>query len=356
MKYALIGCGRISINHIKAAHSNQLTIVGLCDLKHANIASMLAKCDWETSSYPQFSDFKKMIGEVNPDIVAIATESGSHAAIAIYCLSKGINVIVEKPMAMSIADARLMIETAKNHNAILSVCHQNRFNHAVMATKKAMIEGRFGKISHAAMCVRWNRDINYYSQAKWRGTWENDGGALMNQCIHGIDLLLYLIGSPVQIVYGQTRKQFHHYLETEDTGMGIISFANGAIGTIEGSVNVFPKNFEETLHLFGEQGTVKIGGTSTNSIDIWRFSDQRSEDSACSSIREETSNVYGNGHKLLYNDTIDAIKNKRPPLVSGEEGLKALEIVLSIYKSELTDNAVKLPLTDFSTLDMKEHF
>lgn len=356
MKYALIGCGRISINHIKAAHGNSLEIVGLCDLIHGNVVSMLAKCDWDTGAYKIFVDYKKMIEETHPDIVAIATESGKHAAIALYCLSKGINVIVEKPMAMSIADAQLMIDSAKKHKALISVCHQNRFNHAVVATKKSVQEGRFGKISHAAICVRWNRGKEYYSQASWRGTWENDGGALMNQCIHGIDLLLYLVGSPAEMVYGQTRRQFHNYLETEDVGIGLVAFSNGTIGTIEGSVNVFPKNLEETLHIFGEQGTVKIGGTSTNSIEIWRFSDHRDEDAAIRNINEETSNVYGNGHKLLYADFIDAIINKRPPLVSGEEGMKALEIVLSIYRSELENKPVNLPLHGFGSQNMKAHF
>ena len=356
MKYALIGCGRISINHLIAAHNNTLEVVGLCDIQRQHIDTLIKKCNFDVSSFPVFDDYNEMIVETKPDVVAIATESGKHAKIAIDCLKRGINVIVEKPMAMSIDDAQKMIDEAKKHGVKICVCHQNRFNNAVIATKRALNEGRFGKLSHASICVRWNRSKDYYDQAKWRGTWKEDGGTLMNQCIHGIDLLLYLVGSPVKTVYGQTRQQFHNYLEAEDIGMAVLSFENGVIGTIEGTVNVYPKNLEETLFVFGEKGTVKIGGTSTNTIDIWEFLDTKPYDNDYIGLVERTSNVYGNGHTALYADMIDAIKHNRDPLVSGTEGKNALEIVLSIYKSELTKSSVNLPLSNFSSIDMKGHF
>lgn len=356
MKYALIGCGRISVNHMISALNNKLDIVGFCDLKNENIDIAINKTGCNLSNIKRYSDYKKMIDVEKPDIVAIATESGKHAEIALYCIKKHIHVIVEKPMAMSIEDADRMIEEAKKNSVKICVCHQNRFNSAVVALKKALVEGRFGKISHASMCVRWNRGKDYYEQASWRGTWEQDGGSLMNQCIHGIDLLLYLLDDEVITVYGQTRQHFHKYLQAEDIGMAVLSFSNGSIATIEGTVNVFPKNLEETFHIFGEKGTVKIGGTSANNIDIWEFKDEQPEDKSLKNLVEVTSNVYGNGHSRLYKNMIDAINNDCEPLVSGIEGRRALEIVLSIYKSELNNCVVNLPLKNFGTLDMKGHF
>ena len=169
-------------------------------------------------------------------------------------------------------------------------------------------------------------------------------------------MLLYLVGSEASSVYGQTRQVFHNYLEAEDVGVSVVSFKNGSVATIEGTVNIFPKNLEETLYLFGEKGTVKIGGTSTNTIDVWNFSDEKDYDKQCFNLVEQTSNVYGNGHAKLYKNMIEAIINDKNPLVSGEEGKKALEIVLSIYKSQLSGERVELPLTNFSTLDMKGYF
>lgn len=174
----------------------------------------------------------------------------------------------------------------------------------------------------------------------------------MNQCIHGIDLLRWMMGDEVTEVYGATRQRFHDYLEAEDVGVAVLKFANGAVGTIEGTVNVFPKNLEETLYIFGENGTVKIGGTSTNNIDVWQFADAGEADCAKAGLREATSNVYGNGHTSLYADMIDAIQNGRKPYVDAVAGRNALEIVLAIYKSQKTGMPVKLPLDDFAGMDM----
>lgn len=200
------------------------------------------------------------------DLVGIATESGIHAEIALYCIEHNINVIIEKPMAMSIEDADKIIKLSEEKGVKVSACHQNRFNIAVQEMRKALEAGRFGKLSHGSIHVRWNRNENYYTQAPWRGTWSQDGGALMNQCIHGIDLLRWMLGNEIDEVYGVTKQQFHDYLEAEDIGMAVVKFKNGAVATIEGTTNVYPKNLEETLYLFGENGTVKLGGKSTNNI------------------------------------------------------------------------------------------
>lgn len=278
MKYALIGCGRIAVNHIKALRNNGLELVALCDLSLKHIELLLEKTNYETD-VPRYTDYKKMIDE-HPEleVVAIATDSGVHAEIALYCIDHKINVIVEKPMAMSMQDATEMIKRSEEREVKLAVCHQNRFNVAVQEMRKAVEGERFGKLSHGSINVRWNRNKAYYEQAPWRGKWASDGGSLMNQCIHGIDLLRWMMGDEVEEVYGVTRQQFHDYLECEDIGMAVLKFKNGAIGTIEGTVNVYPKNLEETLYLFGETGTAKLGGTSCNNIDVWDFADSTDED------------------------------------------------------------------------------
>jgi predicted dehydrogenase len=356
MKYAIIGCGRIATNHISAVLNNGLDLVAACDIKPEQIENLLAKHLNNDSSIKRYSDYKKMIDENELELVGIATESGIHAEIALYCIDHGINVIIEKPMAMNIADANEIINRSNEKGVKVSACHQNRFNVAIQEMRKALKNGRFGKLSHGSIHVRWNRNEGYYTQAPWRGTWAQDGGALMNQCIHGIDLLRWMMGDEIEEIYGVTRQQFHDYLEAEDLGMAVLKFKNGAIATIEGTTNVYPQNLEETLYLFGEKGTVKIGGKSTNNIDVWDFADETEEDKAKKGMQEATSNVYGNGHTSLYADVIDAIKNDRAPYVDAYAGKNALEVVLSIYKSQKEGRPVKLPLEDFASTDMAGEF
>ncbi len=238
----------------------------------------------------------------------------------------------------------------------MAACHQNRFNVAVQELRKALDEGRFGRLSHGSIHVRWNRGEEYYTQAPWRGTWAQDGGALMNQCIHGIDLLRWMFGDEVEEVYGQTRQQFHNYLEAEDVGMAVVRFKNGTIATIEGTTNVYPQNLEETLYVFGENGTVKLGGKSTNNIDVWSFADEREVDEKNKGLREATSNVYGNGHTSLFADMIEAIQKDKRPYVDAEAGRNALELVLAIYKSQKEGRSVSLPLEKFSSKEMAGEF
>ena len=209
MKYALIGCGRISTNHMKAAVNNHLEIVGVCDILPEKMEEILEKHELkEDASIHRYTDYKELLEKEMPDLVSIATESGNHAEIALYCIDKGVHVIIEKPMAMSIDDANKIIELSEKKNVKVSACHQNRFNIAVQELRRAIESGRFGKISHGSIHVRWNRNHGYYDQASWRGTWAQDGGALMNQCIHGIDLLRWMMGDEVEEVYGATRQQF----------------------------------------------------------------------------------------------------------------------------------------------------
>lgn len=358
MKYALIGCGRIATNHVKAVINNNLEFVAACDVVLDNIEILLSKHSMQNNSnIKRYSDYKKMIDE-NRDLnlVAIATSSGAHAEIALYCIEHGINVIIEKPIAMSMDDAEKIVRMSVEKGVKVSACHQNRFNIAVQKMRNAVEKNRFGKLSHGSIHVRWNRNKEYYDQAPWRGTWAEDGGCLMNQCIHGIDLLRWMMGDEVVSVYGVIRQQRHNYLETEDIGMAVVTFANGAIATIEGTTNVYPQNLEETLYLFGEKGTVKLGGKSTNNIDVWDFADETEEDIDNKGLEEATSNVYGNGHTSLYADMIDAIINNRTPYVDAVAGKNALEMILAIYKSMATGEVVKLPLDKFASKDMKGVF
>ncbi len=357
MKYALIGCGRIATNHIKAVLNNGLTLAAVCDVDPTHMESLLAKHDLQKdASIRRYTDYQNMLEEVKPELVGIATESGIHAEIALNCIDHGVHCIIEKPIAMSMADADEIIRRAEEKKVKVAACHQNRFNLAVQETRKALEAGRFGRLSHGSIHVRWNRNEDYYAQAPWRGKWALDGGALMNQCIHGIDLLRWMFGDEVEEVYGATRQQFHRYLEAEDVGMAVVKFKNGAIATIEGTTNVYPRNLEETLYLFGEKGTVKIGGKSTNNIDVWDFSDEVGEDDSNKHLQEATSNVYGNGHTSLYADMIKAVREDRKPYVDAVAGRNALELVLAIYKSQKEGMPVKLPLKVFQSVDMAGEF
>ncbi len=357
MKYALIGCGRIATNHIKAVENNHLKLAAVCDTDPEHMEILLAKHGLERdSSIVRYTDYQKLIEEVQPDLVGIATESGVHAKIALFCIEHGVHCIIEKPIAMNMEDADEIVRRSREKHVKVSACHQNRFNLAVQETRKALEEGRFGKLSHGSIHVRWNRNKEYYEQADWRGKWATDGGALMNQCIHGIDLLRWMFGDEVEEVYGVTRQQLHDYLEAEDLGLAIIKFKNGAVATVEGTTNVYPQNLEETLYIFGENGTVKLGGKSTNNIDVWEFADKQESDLSNQHLQEITSNVYGNGHSSLYADMIQAIEKDREPYVDAMAGRNALEMVLAIYKSQKEGVAVSLPLKEFKSTDMAGEF
>ena len=265
-------------------------------------------------------------------------------------------IVEDKVVEYDYLDAEEVIRRSTEKGVKVSVCHQNRFNVAIQEMRHALEAGRFGRISHGSINVRWNRGREYYDQAPWRGKWASDGGCLFNQCIHGIDLLRWMMGDEVDEVYGVTKQQFHDYLECEDIGTAIVKFKNGAIGTIEGTVNVYPQNLEETLYLFGENGTVKIGGKSTNNIDVWNFKDESEEDQKNKGLEEQTSNVYGNGHTSLYADVIDAIKKDRKPYVDAVAGRNAVEMILAIYQSAATGQPVKLPLMNVASTDFTGRF
>lgn len=351
MRYALIGCGRVAPSHIKAARLNSIDVVAICDIDYEKAKSFAVEQMLENVNI--YADYKEMLSKETVDFVSIATISGTHAEIAVYCAEQGVNFLVEKPMAMSIAEANAVLEAAEKSGVTAGVCHQNRFNIAVQELKRAIDNDRFGKLSHGSIHVRWCRDESYYNQDDWRGKWATDGGALMNQCIHGIDLLRWVFGGEIESVYGSVRNQYHPYIEAEDIGVAVVNFKNGSVATVEGTVNTLD-NLEETLCVFGENGMVRLGGMSASTIDVWQFKDEESADADRRFIEEKAPNVYGNGHTSLFLDFAQAVKENRQPYVNLKAGKEAVELVLSIYKSQKTGEKVIFPLTDFGTVDMVE--
>lgn len=356
MKYILIGCGRIAHCHIDAAKANGLDIVALCDIDISKAQE--AKIKFELpDSVKCYSDYKEALKIEKPELAAIATESGKHAAIAIDCINSLCNVIIEKPIALSLSDADEIIRLSQEKHVKVAANHQNRFNKSIQRIRDALNAGRFGKMYYGAASIRWKRDENYYKSASWRGTWELDGGVLMNQSIHTIDLLRWMMGDEIVEVSGMTAR-LKQSIEAEDLGLATIKFANGGYGVIDATTNVFGGDTEGSLTLFGEKGRVKAGGTATNRIDDWMFEDESElSEEERSQFNETPPNVYGFGHTSLYTDMIEAIKNDTVPYADAYAGRRALELILAIYKSSAEGKPVKLPLdSSVSTMDFKGMF
>jgi len=351
LKFALIGCGRISSNHIKALLENfeEAELTSVCDIlrdkakEKADEYLEKTKNKNLTLKKPTvYKNYQEMLKKENLDVCAICTESGYHTKISLDCLNSKKHVIVEKPMAMSIIDADKMIQTAQKNKLKLAVCYQNRFNPPIQKLKQAIDEKRFGRIFAGTARILWSRNQAYYNQAKWRGTWKLDGGCLMNQCIHNIDLLQWMMDSEIDSVYGHTENYLHPYIQAEDYGSIIIKFKNGSIGNIEGTVCIYPKNLEETLTILGENGTAVIGGLALNKIIVWKFKDNlETLEQVQKEYYSEIKNVYGNGDTLLYEDFLYSIRNDSTPLIDGNEAKKSLSIILMAYKSQKYSRVIK---------------
>ena len=340
-KYGLIGCGRISYKHVQAHVDNypNSILVACVDPvienakeKAQQYVDLMKEKHQEDVEVNVYSSYDEMFLAEKIHSVSIATESGYHYKHVLDSLANDCHVIVEKPMALSIAHCDEMIEEAKKRNLKLAICHQNRFNPPIKKLKDAIDEGRFGKIFAGNARILWNRDINYYKQAPWRGTYAMDGGCLMNQCIHNIDLLQWMIGGNITKINSLIENYNHSYIQAEDYGSIQIKFDNKAIGNIEGTVAVYPTNLEETLTILGEKGTVVIGGLAVNEIKTWDFEDKKdSLDIVKKQTLSDIDNVYGNGHSELFKDFIESVSNNNPPAIPGEEGKKAVEIILTAY-------------------------
>jgi predicted dehydrogenase len=325
LRFGLLGCGRISSKHVNALINNkeEAELVAVYDIVEDLAVDKKNQYEYKVqgSNVKVYKDYNEFINDENIDVVTIATISGYHAKQAVDCLNHGKHVLIEKPMALTLEDAEKIIKLGREKNKKVCVSHQNRFMPAIQKLKRAIDEGRFGKLIHGTARTLWARDDNYYKQAPWRGTKALDGGTLMNQCIHNIDLLQWMLGGEIERLYSET-DTFIRDIETEDFGAILMRFKNGAVGIVEGSVCVYPKNLEESLSIFGEKGTVVI---KNGKIETWVFEDERDYDN----FDFDETNL---GHTPLYKDLIDAINNDREPLVNGEEGKKALEIVLKAYE------------------------
>lgn len=335
--FAIIGCGHISKKHIEAIQGTEG-------------AELLAVCDNNPERLREFSQQYEISGyldvdtmfEEEPDIqvVSICVPSGLHAKLAIQSANQKKHVIVEKPIALTLEDADSIIGACNENGVKLTVVHPNRFRPAVMALKEAMESGLFGKISHANATVRWNRNQTYYDQAAWRGTKEFDGGVLMNQAIHNLDLLLWLVG-PVEEVQSYTATRLRR-IEAEDVAVATLKFSDGALGIIEAAATVYPKNYEESLSIFGEDGSAVIGGTTANWIKHWNFKNLEAEE-ASNIIQRIEQDPYGiSGHQHIISDMVEAIKQDRLPIITGEDGKNALKLVLAVYRSSELQKPLKL--------------
>ncbi|MCE5286390.1 MAG: Gfo/Idh/MocA family oxidoreductase [Pelosinus sp.] len=343
--FGIIGCGRISKNHmesIKAVPGAKL--VAASDIVEEKLAKTVEK--YECKGY---SDYHELLANPEVQIVNICTESGLHARIAIEAMKAGKHVIVEKPMAMSLVEADQMIATAQTMGVKLGVVHQNRFNNAIVKVRSALEKGKFGKLTHASAVVRWNRNDEYYSQAPWRGTWAQDGGCLMNQSIHNIDLLQWMMG-PVESLFAYTATNMRK-IEGEDLGAVVLKFKNGALGMIEATTTIYPKNLEETLSVFGTDGTACIGGIAVNKLESWRFAGD-DEHAMLADQDKEPPNVYGFGHADIIQDFMEALTEGREPAVCGKEGRKALEIILAVYHSVKYKKEITFPLKEEFTIGL----
>lgn len=362
LKFALLGCGRIFKRHAELLHNNQIPgakLVAVCDIQPSR-----AQKAGETFGVPWFTDLHEMMKKADIDVVSVLTPSGLHAEHTLALAPYKKHIVVEKPMALTLADADAMIEAARKHHIHLFVVKQNRFNIPVVRLRQELESGRFGKMVLGTVRVRWCRDQSYYNQDAWRGTWEQDGGVFTNQASHHVDLLQWMMGD-VESVFAKS-STFLVKTETEDTGIAVLKFKSGALGIIEATTAARPVDLEGSLSLLGEGGTVEIGGFAVNKIKHWSFTHKTQEDQQ---VMEKYSvnppNVYGFGHKAYLDHVVQTIQGNKStsPLqtntnsqnphemaaINGEEGRKSLELIQAIYESIFQNMEIKFPFAPHSS-------
>lgn len=339
IRLGLIGCGRISKNHFESIKQiEEAQFVTCCDIIEERAQEAKEKYHLESC----YTDYIEMLDNEKLDAVAICTPSGIHPQIGIEVAKRKINVLTEKPMAINIKDADTLIKACDKYKVHLFVVKQNRLNATMQLLKNAIDKGRFGRIYMIQSNVFWTRPQHYYDMAKWRGTWEFDGGAFMNQASHYVDAMYWLIGN-VDSVMAETATM-ERKIEAEDTGSVILKFRNGVIGTMNVTMLTYPKNFEGSITILGEKGTVKIGGVAINKIEKWDFEDYDDDDKSVEEASYSTTSVYGFGHIPYYINVIDVLLGKCEPSTDGRCGRKSLEIIQALYKSARTGEKVSLPL------------
>ncbi len=338
IRIALVGCGRISANHIDAFRKiDGLALVAVCDSVEER-----ARAAGDQNEIPFFTSLDEMLRATECDAVVIATPSGLHPQHGVLAAKAGKHVITEKPMAISLAAADELVRACDGAGVHLFVVKQNRLNPGIQLLKRALDKGRFGRIYLANTTVRWTRPQEYYDQASWRGTWEFDGGAFMNQASHYVDLIQWLVG-PVESVIAKTATLARR-IEAEDTGIAVLKFRNGALGTIEVTMLAYPKNLEGSITILGEKGSVKIAGTAVNKVETWQFSDYDDDDKLIEAAATNPPNVYGFGHETYYRNVLRVLRGDAMPDTDGRAGRKSLELILGIYESAKTGREVPLPL------------
>jgi UDP-N-acetyl-2-amino-2-deoxyglucuronate dehydrogenase len=340
IRIAVVGCGRIADSHFEAIknNSNHLKLIAICDNDEKALEQAKMKVDATINSV---SNFTALLNSSDIDVVALCTPSGLHARQAIEAARAGKHVVTEKPMATRWQDGVNMVRACDDAGVRLFVVKQNRYNTTLQMLKRAIMEKRFGKIMMVHINVFWSRPQAYYDQAKWRGTWEFDGGALMNQASHYVDLLDWLIGpvEKVQAMVTTTRD-----IEVEDSCVLNIKWRNGALGTMSITMLTYPNNLEGSITVLGEKGTVRIGGVAANNIQIWQFEEPREYDEKIGAASYETHSVYGYGHSIYYKNVVEVIRGEAIAETDGREGLKSLEIILAAYLSARDGKTVSLPL------------
>jgi UDP-N-acetyl-2-amino-2-deoxyglucuronate dehydrogenase len=339
IRFALVGCGRISANHFEALerHQDRAELVAVCDID----PEALAKAEARTGA-PGFRTLDALLAGSDQDVVILSTPSGLHADEAIQVAATGRHVMTEKPMATRWRDGKRMVQACDQAGVHLFVVKQNRRNATLQLVKRAMEKKRFGRIYMVNINVFWARPQSYYDSAAWRGTWEFDGGAFMNQASHYVDLLDWLIG-PVESVQAYTATLARN-IQVEDTGVVSIRWRTGTLGSMNVTMLTYPKNLEGSITIIGEKGTVRVGGMAVNKIEHWEFADADPDDQAVEQASYDTTSVYGFGHPLYYDNVIKALRGEAAPDTDGREGLHSLEILIATYISARDGRRVALPL------------
>ena len=339
VRFALAGCGRIASNHIESVgrHAERAELVAVCDTDAAALAAAVQR-----TGARGYASYTQMVAHAAADCVVLATPSGLHPAQAIEAAQAGRHVMTEKPMATRWADGLAMVKACDEAGVRLFVVKQNRRNRTLQLLREAIGQGRFGRIYMVAVNVFWSRPQSYYDSAAWRGTWEFDGGAFMNQASHYVDLLDWLIG-PVESVMAYTGTLARN-IEVEDTGVAALKWRNGAMGSINVTMLAHPKNYEGSITVLGENGTVRIGGVAVNQIEHWEFAQPHEMDQHLDDASYQTTSVYGFGHPLYYDNVIRTLRGECEPETDGREGLKSLELLIAMYRSARDGKRVNLPL------------
>ena len=339
VRFALVGCGRISANHFDAIahHAARAELVGVCDIDRERLDAAVAKTG--ATGYESLDD---LLEKCDADAVILATPSGLHPEQAIRCARAHRHVVTEKPMATRWEDGKEMVRACDEAGSLLFVVKQNRRNPTLQLLKRAVEKKRFGRIYMVNVNVFWTRPQSYYDSAPWRGTWEFDGGAFMNQASHYVDLLDWLVG-PVESVQAYTATLARN-IQVEDTGVLSIRWRAGTLGSMNVTMLTYPKNLEGSITILGEKGTVRVGGVAVNQIERWEFAEEDADDQAIQQASYETASVYGFGHRLYYDNVIQVLRGEAAPETDGREGLHSLELLIATYLSARDGRRVALPL------------